>query len=439
MKRSPYLPLLAILAIAIGGVATTLVTDSRPGLGLDLQGGVSVVLEPVGKVSTDQLDKTIAIIRRRVDAFGAAEPDIARQGTAIVVQIPGIKDQERALAIVGKTAELRFRPVIQTLPSEDAMRAQEILNQSTTTTKVGATTTTLKGATTVPGSATTTIAGASTTVAGATTTIAGVTTSAVSTTVAPAASTTVAPGFEVAPAGGFGSFAIAAQTATTKIAAAATTAATTVTTKAGATSTTIAGSTATTKVGSPTTIVTGATLPTPSTVLPNDAAAAVTPAAAATTCVPTNPPQIPANFVTTPIEKDQKDAYVILPENDNKPSSDRLYLAPSLLTGEIVSDARAELDERGAWQVIADFTGKGSGQWDDMAALCVNQRIAIVLDGVVESAPTIRRREVQRISLDHGHVHRERSEGSGHIAEVRLAAGAVEDPDRADRVGHPRP
>ena len=411
MKRSPYLPLLAILAIAIGGVATTLATSSQPGLGLDLQGGVSVVLEPVGKVSTEALDKTIGIIRRRVDAFGAAEPDIARQGDAIVVQIPGIKDQERALAIVGKTAELRFRPVIGQLPSADEQTAQDIFNASSTTT-TAAPTTTIKGATTVPGATSTSVAGASTAVAGATTTaVAGATTTAVAgatttaaaatTTTAAAAtttsaaatttiaaSTTVAPGFDVAPAGGFGSFAIVAQAATTTVVKAATTAAATVTTKASNASSTIAGSTATTLPGTATTIVTGATQLTPATVLPNDAAAAVA-AAASATCVPTNPPQIPAKYVTTPIEKDTKDAYVILPQDDNKSSSPRYYLAPALLTGEIIEDAQAQLSNTGSWEVIADFTGSGSGQWDAMAAKCVNQQIAIVLDGVVESAPTI--------------------------------------------------
>ena len=59
MKRSPYLPLLAILAIAVGGVTATLTTDSRPGLGLDLQGGASVVLQPVGKVSDAAQGTTI--------------------------------------------------------------------------------------------------------------------------------------------------------------------------------------------------------------------------------------------------------------------------------------------------------------------------------------------------------------------------------------------
>ena len=386
MKRSPYLPLLAILAIAVGGVTATLATDTRPGLGLDLQGGASVVLQPVGKVSDAALDQTIGIIRRRIDALGVAEPDIARQGSAIIVQLPGIKDQERALQIVGQTAELRFRPVMQALPSEEAIRAQEILNKSTTTVKSGGSTTTVKGSTPVSGAATTTgpASAASTTLTPTSSA------AATTTTVAPvSASTTVAPGVVAAPAGGFGSFAIAAQTATTKAAAALTAttkaaAALTATTKAAAARTAAtapAASTATTKVGSPTTLAVPLTLPA--------AVTPVTPAAAATPCLPTDAPQIPLNFTTTPIDKDKKDAFVILPQDENKPSSDRYYLAPALLTGEIVSDARAELGTTGQWRVIANFTGKGSGEWDAMATKCLNQRIAIVLDGIVKSAPTI--------------------------------------------------
>ena len=389
MKRSPYLPLLAILAIAVGGVSATLATDSRPGLGLDLQGGASVVLQPVGKVSDAALDQTIGIIRRRIDALGVAEPDIARQGSAIIVQLPGIKDQERALQIVGQTAELRFRPVMQTLPSEEAIRAQEILNRSTTTVKPGGSTTTVKGSKAVAGATTPTVPASVVSTKLTPTSSAAATT----TTVAPtSASTTVAPGPVAAPAGGFGSFAIAVQTATTKAPAspAATTkaaASPTAKTKAAASpaattepsaSPSLATAPTATKVGSPTTVAVPVTLP-----------AVVAPTAAATPCLPTNAPQIPLNFTTTPIDNDKKDAFVILPQDENKPSSDRYYLAPALLTGEIVSDARAELGTTGQWRVIANFTGKGSGEWDAMAAKCLNQRIAIVLDGIVKSAPTI--------------------------------------------------
>src|SRR5207342_702622 len=63
----------------------------------------------------DSLEQTKQIIEQRVNAFGVGEPDVTVQGKNIVVQIPGIKDQKRALELVGKTAEMRFRPVLEAL------------------------------------------------------------------------------------------------------------------------------------------------------------------------------------------------------------------------------------------------------------------------------------------------------------------------------------
>ena len=107
--------LLGILALATGLLVGNLVTHQQPLLGLDLQGGVEVVLRPVpdeSEVTPEALDQALEIIRNRVDALGVAEPDITRQGGNIVVQLPGVDDQDRAIALVGQTAELRFRPVL---------------------------------------------------------------------------------------------------------------------------------------------------------------------------------------------------------------------------------------------------------------------------------------------------------------------------------------
>ena len=58
-------------------------------LGLDLQGGTSVVLSPVGNSRSDTLDVAIDIIRNRVDTFGTLEPEITRQGTTSSSTSPG--------------------------------------------------------------------------------------------------------------------------------------------------------------------------------------------------------------------------------------------------------------------------------------------------------------------------------------------------------------
>src|SRR4051812_41149558 len=111
MRRKKLAPLIFIVVLAGLALATVFATSTSPQLGLDLQGGVSVVLQPTKKANNEALDQTIDIIRSRVDALGVAEPDIARQGSAVVVQLPGVKNQQRALGLVGATAELRFRPV----------------------------------------------------------------------------------------------------------------------------------------------------------------------------------------------------------------------------------------------------------------------------------------------------------------------------------------
>lgn len=103
---------LGIIIITIAGLVYTFVAGNEPLLGLDLQGGVSVVLQPTEKATDTELDQSIEIMRRRVDAIGVAEPEITRQGETILVQLPGVEDQQRALELVGQTAELRFRPVL---------------------------------------------------------------------------------------------------------------------------------------------------------------------------------------------------------------------------------------------------------------------------------------------------------------------------------------
>ena len=87
-------------------------------LGLDLRGGSHLLLEldasklQPGVDIADAVDRAREIIRNRIDQFGVTEPLIARQGERwIVVQLPGIKDPQRAKDLIGKTALLEFRIV----------------------------------------------------------------------------------------------------------------------------------------------------------------------------------------------------------------------------------------------------------------------------------------------------------------------------------------
>jgi preprotein translocase subunit SecD len=138
VRRSLTVSLIAVVVVALGGLIATLVSGNTPQLGLDLQGGASVVLQPRQKVPSGVLDQAIEIIRNRVDALGVAEPEITRQGSSIIVSLPGVKNKDRALEVVGQTAQLLFRPVVQQLPATAT---------ATTTTVPATTTTVVEGAT----------------------------------------------------------------------------------------------------------------------------------------------------------------------------------------------------------------------------------------------------------------------------------------------------
>ncbi|MCY3925414.1 MAG: protein translocase subunit SecD [bacterium] len=120
--------LVGIIAATVGLLVGNLVTGQGPLLGLDLQGGVEVVLRPVAdesEVSAEELNQALEIVRNRVDALGVAEPDITVQGGNIVVQLPGVDDQDRAISLVGQTAELRFRPVLAGPVSAEEIEAYQ--------------------------------------------------------------------------------------------------------------------------------------------------------------------------------------------------------------------------------------------------------------------------------------------------------------------------
>jgi len=114
MKRRLVASLLGIIVVAAAAVGATIGTGNRPSLGLDLQGGASITLQPEGEYDAAALEVAVEIIRARVDSVGVAEPEIIRQGDTVVVNLPGVKDQQRALDIVGRTGDLQLRPVLQT-------------------------------------------------------------------------------------------------------------------------------------------------------------------------------------------------------------------------------------------------------------------------------------------------------------------------------------
>jgi protein-export membrane protein SecD len=87
-------------------------------LGLDLQGGIHLLLElkteklPDDRPETirEAVDRAMEVVRNRIDQYGLSEPLIVRQGEKwIVVQLPGVKDRDQAKDLIGRTALLEFR------------------------------------------------------------------------------------------------------------------------------------------------------------------------------------------------------------------------------------------------------------------------------------------------------------------------------------------
>ncbi len=112
MRKKLIYSLVGILVVAFGGLFATLIGGDSPSLGLDLQGGISITQQPVGEFNTASLDLAVERIRERVDSLGVAEPEILRQGDAIVVNLPGVKNQQQAEELVKVTGQVYLRPVL---------------------------------------------------------------------------------------------------------------------------------------------------------------------------------------------------------------------------------------------------------------------------------------------------------------------------------------
>lgn len=116
MKKSGLISLAGISLITLILLGLTIGFNKSPLLGLDLQGGIEVVLRPTAgqEVNAEKLDLAAGVIRRRIDSLGVAEPDVTRQGNNVIIQLPGVNQQERAVELIGQTGKLEFRPVIFT-------------------------------------------------------------------------------------------------------------------------------------------------------------------------------------------------------------------------------------------------------------------------------------------------------------------------------------
>ena len=315
---------LLYLGVFLGGAGSSPLT---PKLGLDLQGGASVILSPKTENGApprqDQLNTAVDIIDRRVNGLGVAEAEVVTQGPNIVVSVPG--GTQGSLATLATTAQLRFRQVLGEAASTSAPQS------------------------TVP----------------------PVPAASGQPSAAPTASPTGAPVIK-APA----SASPSASTNGRAVPPAFVTAATP-TPSASAAASASAAPVATTPAVTPpaATAPTGANAPKSGDLYTPQAFAQL-------------------NCATAAARKgggtDQPDQPILACSDDG---SVKYYLDKAAVIGTDVKGANAGMDQSGiAWVVNIQFTGPGQNKWTDLTGKTIGKNVAVVLDGLVLSAPVIKDR-----------------------------------------------
>jgi len=114
---------LITLGVVVGSLM--LLLSNEPRLGLDLRGGTQIVLEArdsaTAKADSAATDRALEVLRHRVDALGVSEPTLVRSGERrIIVELPDVQDPREAAAVIGKTAQMTFHPVLGSAPGDAA-------------------------------------------------------------------------------------------------------------------------------------------------------------------------------------------------------------------------------------------------------------------------------------------------------------------------------
>jgi preprotein translocase subunit SecD len=135
--KQQHIAILIVVAVLVAVSIYYIIPVSKTHLGLDLQGGLEVVydaqLKGGGAPSTDQMDKTIEVMDRRINTLGVTESQIQQQGpTQISVSLPGVENVDEALSLLGQTAQLKFYDDAQTRLSGPSASRDEAIKQAKT-------------------------------------------------------------------------------------------------------------------------------------------------------------------------------------------------------------------------------------------------------------------------------------------------------------------
>ena len=117
MNHTDRLRLWVVLIVVAAALCFVYFNRDGLNLGLDLRGGAHIVLQakdtPENPLGDDSIDRLLAVLRNRIDQYGVAEPIIQKSGTdRIIVDLPGIQDPAAALELIGRTAQMDFREVL---------------------------------------------------------------------------------------------------------------------------------------------------------------------------------------------------------------------------------------------------------------------------------------------------------------------------------------
>ncbi len=324
-----------VLAIVLLGLGMVLSHATTPRLGLDLQGGTSVTLTPVltggsGKrPDSGAIDKAVDIIRQRVNGLGVSEADVRRANDNIEIAVPG-KGRDEVVDLVGQTAQLRFREVAASASTAPAAPAPSAAPSVTPSASPSAKTPA------TPSAAPSTSSGA---------------------TIKPSPSASARP----------------------RVLSQALTAA------AGTPSASASPSASAKASASP--------VPAPAAASPAAGAAATPPTAAVLAYSKLQCTATDARKGT--VSTDQPTDWVAACD---KSGAEKYLLKPAAVVGSDVAGATATISQtsqgqsNGQWVVEVNFTNRGQTKFTNLTAATTGKQVAIVLDGVVQSAPTINER-----------------------------------------------